>query len=174
MTASEVYFNRAEGALRGWADMGATAKELYNKGIKRSLQFITDASGTEMDQYINNKKKPIALNDKWNSPPVFNVPVKFETNSNFQTKLEQIISQKWLALFPDGFEAWTDRRRTGYPKLYPVIMSKNPNVGVNDIVRRMEFVATEYQTNNEAVEKAIQLLNNKKDTHMTRVWWNKK
>jgi hypothetical protein len=32
----------------------------------------------------------------------------------------KIITQKWIAGFPEGQEAWSDYRRTGYPKLLPV------------------------------------------------------
>lgn len=32
--------------------------------------------------------------------------------------------QKWIALFPNGQEAWTEWRRTGYPKLNPVMATE--------------------------------------------------
>ncbi len=38
---------------------------------------------------------------------------------NFERNLERIIVQKWIAIFPLGVEAWSEHRRTGYPKLLP-------------------------------------------------------
>ena len=38
------------------------------------------------------------------------------------TKLEKIITQKWIAMFPEGCEAWAEQRRTGYPRLFPVLL----------------------------------------------------
>jgi hypothetical protein len=173
LTAASVYFLRAEGALRGW-NMGGTARQLYNDGIKASLKDRTDASSSEIKKYINSTDKPIALNDRWNSPPVWKVPVKFEVGANFETKLQQIISQEWLAIYPNGYEAWAIRRRTGYPHLYPVIDSKAPNIPRNAIIRRAKFVPEEYDSNHNAVEDAIQMLPTPKDSRMVRVWWDAK
>lgn len=36
---------------------------------------------------------------------------------NFQ----RVITQKWIANYPLGLEAWAEYRRTGYPELYPCI-----------------------------------------------------
>jgi hypothetical protein len=174
MTASEVYFLRAEGALRGWGDMGGTAEQLYDEGIKLSLEDQTSASASEINAYIKSVNKPVALNDQWNSPPVSNIPVKFEYGASFETNLDQIITQKWLSFYPNGLEAYNDRRRTGYPKLYPIIQSLNPNIPNDGIVRRMGFVTSEYDNNHEAVENAIKLLQTHKDNHETRVWWDAK
>ncbi len=63
MMAAEGYFLRAEGALRGWSNMGGTAKELYEQGIrvsiknqlayKGSLAGVSSISETEIDAYIS-------------------------------------------------------------------------------------------------------------------------
>ena len=41
------------------------------------------------------------------------------TSSN-KVKLQKIITQKWIAGFPEGQEAWSEYRRTGYPKLFRI------------------------------------------------------
>jgi hypothetical protein len=91
---------------------------------------------------------------------------------NAATQRQQIATQKWIALFPDGMEAWAELRRTGYPKLYQVVNSDNPDVPVTDIIRRFTFLDYEYQTNGAAVSAAIPLLNGP-DKASTHVWWNK-
>ncbi len=168
MYAAETYFLRAEGALNGW-DMGETAENLYNDGITVSMQQWGVTDNTTIQNYINSSATPVAPNDFLNSPAVSNVPVKFDADPAVER--QQIITQKWLALFPDGIEAWAELRRTGYPKLYPLIQSDNPDLSPTDIIRRITFISDEYQTNGKAVQAAIPLLNGP-DKASTRVWWN--
>ncbi len=170
MYSAESYFLMAEGALNGW-NMGNTAINLYNQGITISLQQWGITDPTAIQNYLQNTSPPVAPNDYLHSPAVSNVPVKFAADA--ATQRQQIITQKWLALFPDGIEAWAELRRTGYPVLYPVLQSDNPDVGTSDIIRRITFVAYEYQTNNTAVQAAIPLLNGP-DKASTKVWWNSK
>lgn len=178
MEAAEVYFLRAEGALRGWS-MGGTAKQLYDMGISASLEARTDASSSDIQQYITSTNIPAApLNkdgalDQWNSPAVTNIPILFQESADFETKLEQIITQKWLGLFPNSWEAWAERRRTGYPRGYAIIKSNNLNVSEAELMRRLTFVTSEYSSNNGATLKAVELLNGP-DENNTRVWWDAK
>lgn len=172
MSASEIYFLRAEGALRGW-QMGGTAEDLYNKGIEMSLLERTNASLSVISDYINSNNKPVPLNDTWNTPAMTDIPVKYESNASFETRLEQIITQKWIALYPDGWEAWTERRRTGYPKGYPIIQSLNPNIPTNSMMRRLTFTLSETQNNLKAVEAARGMLNGP-DANNTKLWWDAK
>jgi hypothetical protein len=102
------------------------------------------------------------------------VPIAFDGAGNKERQLEQIITQKWIALFPaDSEEAWAERRRTGYPKLYDRLESDNPDIPVNMIPRRLPFVAVEYNTNRKAVEDAIVMLGGP-DNGVTKLWWDKK
>jgi hypothetical protein len=112
----------------------------------------------------------VALNDYLNSPPVNNIPVKFSEMPSVQR--EQIGTQKWLAMFPDGFAGWAELRRTGYPKLYAVANSQNPEIPAGAIVRRLPFVPREYNNNRPGVEVGLSLLNGP-DKPTTRVWWDK-
>ena len=43
------------------------------------------------------------------------LPVAWETGASLSENLERIMMQKWIALYPDGQEAWSEMRRTGYP-----------------------------------------------------------
>jgi hypothetical protein len=85
------------------------------------------------------------------------------------------MTQKWLAIYPNGWEAWAELRRTGYPKQYARVQSENPDVGVNDVMRRMIYVASEFDTNGDAVQAAIagpEL--GGADKNNTKVWWDNK
>ncbi|AHM63015.1 hypothetical protein D770_23850 [Flammeovirgaceae bacterium 311] len=173
MYAAEVYFLRAEGALRGW-EMGGTAQELYNEGIRTSIAQWSSATPAEVEAYINSTATPVPTEDKFNSPAMTNIPVLYQEGADFETRLEQIITQKWLAVYPDGREAWAERRRTGYPRGYAV-MALRPaaTVARDELMRRLRFSRVENLNNAAAVEEAIQLLGGP-DVHNTRLWWDAK
>ncbi len=173
MGAAEVYFLRAEGALRGW-NMGGAAEALYNEGIRQSLLAETAVSENEILNYINSNNVPAAIQDKWNTPAAADIPVKYDPAADFEKQLEQIITQKWIAIFPDGWEAWSELRRTGYPARYPIIRSLDPEVPVTAIIRRIPFVPMEYQNNAAAVQVAISLLGEGKDGRLVKLWWDAK
>lgn len=167
--SGEAYLLRAEGAVSGW-NMGGTAAELYAKGIEMSMRTngITDA--TAIANYINGTSLPSAPGGYFNTPRLINVPVKF--SSNVAEQREQIGTQKWLALFPDGQEAWAEARRSGYPRRYNVIHSDNPDVPVGSFVRRIVFLEYDKERNGPAVQDAVSLLSGP-DKASTPLWWDK-
>jgi hypothetical protein len=166
MLASEAYFLRAEGALKGWS-MGITAEEAYNKGIEMSLEYW-GADAATISAYQQGTTLPVALAD-FDTPPMTDIPVKWSADPAKQ--LEQVMTQKWLALFPDGWEEWADIRRTGLPKLYPIIVSDNPDVPEDAIMRRVGYVPSEITANKAAVDDGIQKLGGP-DKANTRLWWD--
>ena len=172
MVTAESYFNRAEGALLGW-NMGGTAKDLYNEGITNSLIQWNVTNAAVQTAYINSTNTPVAPGDGLNSPPMTNIPVKFD-EANMAKALEQIATQKWLALYPDGMEAWADFRRSHVLKLYPVVNSDNPDITNTSTqwIRRIPFLDTEKQTNADAVTAAESLLGGP-DKVTTPLWWDK-
>jgi hypothetical protein len=173
MRAAEVFFLRAEGALQGW-NMGGTAEDLYNQGIRASLnEERFDVSSDEIDAYVNSSNTPEPPQDQWNTPAMSDIPVAFESGASQERQLEQIITQKWLALYPDSWEAYAEHRRTGYPRLYSIIKSLNPDVAKDETMRRMTFVSSEFSTNSEAVNNAIDMLDGP-DQNDTRLWWDAK
>ena len=169
MSSAEAYFLRAEGATLGW-NMGGTAEELYNKGITASMNQwgITDAAA--IAAYTSSTNTPIAPNDYLNSPAVSTAPVKFDAGR----AKEQIAIQKWIALFPDGYEAWADYRRSRAFILYPVANSDNPDITntTTQYIRRIPFLLSETQNNKAAVDAAKGLLGGD-DKVTTPLWWDK-
>ena len=173
MGAAEVYFLRAEGALEGW-NMSGSAEELYNEGIRLSLtEDRIGAPSAVVEAYVASANTPTSPDDAWNSPPLSDIPVAFDQGADKERQLEQIITQKWLALYPDSWEAYSEYRRTGYPTLYPIINSANPDLAPDDVFRRMTFVDGEFSNNQAAVEAAVGLLNGP-DRNDTRLWWDAK
>jgi hypothetical protein len=171
MCAAEAYFLRAEGALLGWS-MGGSAKDLYEQGITNSMIQWGITDNTAIQAYINGTALPVAPGDYLNSSPVTDIPVKWSGDVNVQK--EQIATQKWLALFPDGVEAWADYRRGHYNKLYPVVNSDNPDIpnpSATQYIRRITFLLSEKQSNGPEVEKAVGLLGGE-DKISTPLWWD--
>ncbi|KAA2244450.1 SusD/RagB family nutrient-binding outer membrane lipoprotein [Chitinophaga agrisoli] len=173
MTAAEVYFLRAEAALRGWTSAGGTAQALYETGIQTSL----DQWGVADANYITDAtSKPAAYADPKNaannSPALSDITIKWEEGVTPERKLERIMTQKWIAMFPEGQEAWTEFRRTGYPKLFPVVNNNSGGLIDSRIqVRRLQYPQNEYNTNAAELNKGIQLLGGA-DNGGTRLWWD--
>lgn len=130
VSKEEVIFLKAEAALR-WG-IGGDAKTLYEEGIRAAFERH---SAEGVDKYIaqtevvkerrGGKSYDIdyvdILNSKNNIPGRLNVCVAWNESDDKETKLEKLITQKWIAIYPNGYEAWTDYRRTGYPRLLPSV-----------------------------------------------------
>jgi Susd and RagB outer membrane lipoprotein len=169
MHTSEAYFLRAEGALNGWT-MGGTAQSLYEKGIEMSMKQWGIVDAAKVAAYTASAKTPIAPDDALKSPAMASIAVKWGGTEAVQR--EQIGTQKWLALFPDGLEAWAEFRRSRFPKLYPVANSDNADLPAGTFIRRIPFLDLEKQTNGEAVKAAEALLGGA-DKVTTPLWWDK-
>lgn len=174
MTAAEVYFLQAEVALRGWANAGGTAQEMYNQGITTSMNqwnvaiggYLSDATSTPAD-YVDPK------NSDNNEVAQSAITIAWDDAALPAVKMERVMTQKWIAMFPEGQEAWTEHRRTGYPKLFPVKHNQSSGV-VSDAegVRRLPYPQQEYNTNATELNKGISLLGGA-DNAATRLWWDK-
>ncbi len=174
MNAAEAWFLKAEGAWRGW-NMGGAAQSFYEKGIEISIKQWKGASYSQslISEYINNTATPAAPeNTPYLDAPMTNIPVKFSSDQTVQ--YEQIMTQKWLALFPVGFEAWAEYRRTRLPKLYAKKYSVNANINpqAGQIQTRCVFVNDEYNANAAEVEKAKSLITGGVDIETAPLWWD--
>ena len=175
MTAAEVWFLRAEGALEDW-NMKGTPKNLYEKGIRTSLEQHGIAATASA--YIASTKTPARYAGISGSPSAeapSNITVIWDEQAAKEQKLERIITQKWIAIYPLGQEAWSEFRRTGYPKIFPIVDNlSNGTISTTEQVRRLPFPESEYSGNRDEVEKAVSLLGGGKDNGGTRLWWDKK
>lgn len=196
MKVSEVNFLRAEGALRGW-NMGGTAQSFYEQGIRTAYledrNFPIKEYVNYVDDYLNVvAPKGISYVDPQgltpDMPSVTKIGVKWNEGDSKETKLEKIITQKYIASFPYSYESWVDLRRTGYPKLFPILNTEHsdgtikpgdPKVQTADnIMRRIPWVPDDSQTKEDINDTGIPALsedtNNKPatDTQMQRLWWD--
>ena len=177
MNAAEVTFLRAEGALRGW-NMGEDAKSLYNTAIALSFEQYGVAGA---DEYSSDTEKiPAAYNDPLGAysdktGPRSRITIAWEDgDANFERNLERVITQKWIAIFPLCVEAWSEFRRTGYPKLIPVVENKSGgSIDSGVMIRRLWYPPLEYSENPKNIAAAVAALGGP-DNGGTRLWWDKK
>jgi hypothetical protein len=187
--AFETYFLRAEGALENW-NMGGTAADLYKTGIETSLaeNGLSDAN-LAGDPYTSSTLVPMSPGIDLNTlpandppfvqEPVSTVPIAFLTGGTKEQQLEQIITQKWIGLYPDSQEAYAERRRTHYPILYNRLESENLDVPATSLPVRLVYWASEYTNNVKELTIGIEKLNSESttpngDKASTKLWWDKK
>lgn len=170
---TECYFLRAEGALRGW-NMGGTAREFYEEGIRIGFtdNGITDEE--EIQKYLDQETCPVVdyvdpYQSQHNIKGRVAIGVKWNDADDNETKLEKIISQKYIANFPMSAEAWTTFRRTGYPRLFPVYVNNMPEIDTELQIRRMPLV----ENGNNALDLAslTEALGGPQNA-ATRVFWD--
>jgi len=172
MSSAEVWFLKAEAALRGWS--ADNVQTDYETGINTSFQqwgvasgsYISDGSSTQTN-YTDPKN---AAN---NGPALSTITIKWDPAATQEAQLERIITQKWIAIYPDGQEAWADYRRTGYPRLFPVVNNNSGGtISTTTQIRRLDYPQSEYTTNAAAVNSAVSTLLGGPDAGGTRLWWD--
>ncbi|KXB80856.1 hypothetical protein HMPREF3034_01931 [Prevotella sp. DNF00663] len=174
LTAAEMWFCRAEGALMNWDGMGGSAKTLYEKAI--TISFQQWEAGDATNYLNNNYDKQATYEDAdggfgHNVGRVSTITVMWDDHESMERKMERLITQKWIALFPYGQEGWNEIRRTGYPKVFPV--DQNTGSYTIKVPNRIPFSDTEITENPENLAKAKELLQGP-DTYATPMWWQKK
>lgn len=173
MTAAEVWFLKAEAALRGWAGAG-DAQTNYETGVNTSFaQWSVNAGGYLSDATSVQANYTDPKNTANKADALSSITIKWDGGATNERKLERIITQKWIAMFPDGQEAWADYRRTGYPLLFPVVVNTSGGtISTQTQIRRLAYPASEYTSNGAAVRSAVQSLLGGADNGGTRLWWD--
>ena len=179
MDASEAYFLLAEAKLR--LNLGTEeVKTYYEQGIRTSFSS-KGASGAEA--YIaNTKNMPLTTYTDPDTGRGTNVSsyiseksIAWDESDNEEGKLERIMIQKWIALYPDGQEAWSEMRRTGYPGFVRIASyNYTQEVTSNELISRLKFPTSEYSDNSENTQTAVSLLKGSRDIAGTRLWWDVK
>ncbi|KQS31076.1 SusD/RagB family nutrient-binding outer membrane lipoprotein [Dyadobacter sp. Leaf189] len=155
-TPAEVHLLLAEAAVRGWYT-GATAAASYQaavtSGIKQWALFGT--AGIISDAKI---AAYLAANP-------------YKTGGTVAQQIEQISTQKWVALFlEDEYEIWSNWRRTGYPALTPTNYPGNLTGG--KIPTRFVIPDSEELYNRDNFYEA-RTRQGGTNTLSSLVWWDK-
>ena len=221
LKVEEVQFLLAEAALRGW-NVGGTDEDFYNAGIHEFFRnhAFSDAQyddymawkgmgniGIDPEQYegavyrdfLNSENDLPQYSGYYRLNNALGMPTNGDTNpyvtDTREQRLQKIITQKWIALFPMSLVAWTDYRRTGYPVLLPYcpfaynyadgsldeprynwLTGEVTNEGVT--LRRIPYDTSNNEVADEVDETAIPALNAETagaargNKQGTRLWWD--
>lgn len=143
MSYAESRFMLAEAALRNWTN--GSVEQYYLDGIKASMDYYHIAEGKKQ-AYINGLKNIQAV-----------------SGSDKEAALKEIITQKWIAIFPNGNEGWAEFRRTDYPELLN-IEENNSDGDVPDgkFIKRIKYPQSESFNPNRPHS----------DNQGTKIWWD--
>lgn len=147
VTYAQLLFAQAEAAKLGWISGGdGQAKTFYEEAIKQSIAQWTGAT-TDVTAYLTN------------------ADIAYDAGN----AIEQIATQRWIHLFPYGYEGWAEWRRTGFPNL---TLASDINGG--QIPRREGYPTQEASNNKANYENAVKSFPyGGTDGLNTRVWWDK-
>lgn len=141
--------------------------------------LISEYKGWEQASYENGVKASL---ERWGASPA---EVTAYLTKVPKANKENVLSQKYLALYGQGIESWTEIRRTGYPLFLvkkgelvwsgtvegkPVSYSFVPEIG-DSIPSRLVYPLKEQSTNKTNYQSALS--NQGDDVQFTKIWWNK-
>lgn len=169
ITAAEVYFLKAEAAVRGIGGAAnmANAKIHYEEGVRSSVNFWTNMAMNSSVWVVN---KPSALPTPEQLTWITTNPkVAFSTTLSQPDALSLIYAQAWLDLFRQPYEAWALQRRTDQTPM----SETSHNLWQNEYgdYLRLNYADAEYQYNRDNVS-AITGDKSAQDWMATRVWWD--
>lgn len=168
-SAAEAYFLLAEAFQQGYAS--GNAKDAFVKGIVASTEQY-------FNQNVNSDQSKGSNSEYFKKFSADDIPSTADVEAyankvwdSYNDKMEAIMTQKWLHFgIMQPTQAWTDIRRTGYPKLdYPE--DKGASVIVSNIPQRVKYPNSE-KTNNKANYDAN--AQNIADDYYTTLFWAKK
>ena len=147
MNYASVALAMAEARQRGWVTTGPTVAQLYAAGIQASWdEWGLSYTPAQLAAYLANANVALTAG----------------------TEIQKIATQKWLALYPNGLQAWFEWRRTGFPVLTPTPYATNTS---KQIPRRYVYGIRQYSLNKANTEEAAARIGG--DSQDTRVWWDK-
>lgn len=147
MTTAEVKFIQAEAAERSMGGLTpAQAAGFYEAGIRASMEQW-GVTGAAVDAYLARPD------------------VAYQSGTE---GLRRIATQKWIALYTDGVQAWSEWRRTCVPST----VRPGPAATQNTVPRRLQYGPLEKTVNSANVDAAI--AQQGADVFSTRMWWDER
>ncbi|MDB4890252.1 MAG: hypothetical protein JWL61_2107 [Gemmatimonadetes bacterium] len=149
LTAAELEFIRAEAAERGIGGLTpGQAAGFYNAGVTRSME-MWGVSAANIATYLANPA------------------VSYTAAATTVDRQKLIAIQKWLALYIDPIQAWSEFRRT----CQPAILKPGPSAVVAEIPRRLYYSTNETAVNSQSVAEAV--ARQGADNFLTHIYWDK-
>lgn len=162
----EVCFLVAEAAERGIVSQDA--KQWYEAGVKASFAAWSVQGA---DNYLKSNAK-----NSWGTSANYD-----DNTGGGNTRLEKIITQKYIANYPDvSYQAWNDKRRLNLPA-FDVPKYRDPGAGsfpagsniadAKNFISRQIFPQSEALNNQAKYNAGVQLLGGA-DKVSTNLWWD--
>lgn len=139
VTYAQALFAKAEAAERNWTT--ESTEDNYNAAIENSILQWTGSTDSA-DDFLAQPE------------------IEFDASN----AIEQIATQRYVHLFMNGYEGWSEWRRTGYPDLVPS--------GGNEVPTRQSYTSDEAFNNTENYEEAIDRQFGGENTIYGNVWWD--
>ena len=140
MSYAESRFMLAEAALRNWTT--GSVEQYYIDGIRASMDYY-------------NIDDDIAARCR--------VSPRWDATADDELKLERIITQKWISIFPNGNEGWAEFRRTDYPELLNIEENNSDgDVPEGKFIKRIKYPQSESFNPNRPMG----------DNQGTKIWWD--
>lgn len=169
VSAASVLLSYAEAIEMGWVPGLTTvqAEAAYNNAITQSFaQWGLTVSSSYLTGGATNYNSGsgvavIGVNSFGSIPST--------SNATTTTKIQRIQLQKYIALYPDGTQGWSEWRRTGFPQIKPTTFASNTT---KNIPRRYTYGNAEYNLNAAGVAQGIATLTGG-DTQDAHIWWDR-
>lgn len=141
---AEIEFIRAEAAARGW-NVSSDAETHYNNAIRADMEYW-GVSDSDITAYLAQPG------------------VAYDAGGDYR---EQIGKQKWMGLYLQGLQGWTEWRRLDAPTLNGI-----PSVGIteNDIPTRFTYPVDEQNLNEANWQEASSAIGG--DELSTKLFWD--
>jgi hypothetical protein len=171
-TYAQVLLAIAEANKLTWLPGGvAEAKSKYEAAIEASVRQWNRLSFQSYNDNFDKQveKVPYSTTDKGDTTGLAAYLAQPDVAYNAIEAVKKIAYLRWLHLYMNGYEAWAEWRRTGYPNLTPA-----PNNGGILIPRRQAYPVKEQNINGDNYRVAISSqpgLGGKDDLN-GRVWWD--
>ncbi len=154
-SAAYTWLNRAEGVVLGWNTVDTFDDALENGITESYKQFFAPFSAADQTAAMTYVTGTY-------------IPARKADAADANIGQAQVVGEeKWFALFPDGFAAWAEQRRTGFPELRPAPEAVNGGV----IPHRMLYPDNEKNVNPKGWEQGVQGLLPQEDLNTSKIWW---
>ena len=151
MSAADSHFMIAEAIVKGLASGDAAGH--YQTGLENAMNLwgtslTSDFSSSEMGTLTGSVEE----------------------------KLEKIATQRWIANYTNGYEAWSIVRDTGYPTSAITTSSDNSIRSLSGemnggYANRLRYISSAYTSNADNIQAAVSKQG--PDVKTTKLWWAK-
>ena len=156
MSAADSHFMIAEAIVKGLAS--GDANSYYQTGIEKAMDLWGGVDSSALSAYLASDMGQL-------------------TGSNDQ-KLEKIATQRWIANYTNGYEAWAIVRDTGYPtSAYSTVTASESSIKAlgsplnGAYPQRLRYNSDVYGTNQANVEASNAVQG--PDVMATKLWYAK-